>query len=87
MRWVTRVRSAPRAAALQPRTSDTFGFSIIRPADETEIGRGIRDRYDEAAALALGAFSRLGVKAEVGEVREEFWPVTTASGSGREKVA
>ena len=52
----------------------TFGFSIIRPADETEIGRGIRDRYDEAAALALGAFSRLGVKAEVGEVREEFCP-------------
>ena len=52
----------------------TFGFSIIRPADETEIGRGIRDRYDEAAALVLGAFSRLGVKAEVGEVRDEFCP-------------
>src|SRR5215218_4989559 len=35
---------------------------------------GIRDRYDEAAALALGAFSRLGVRAEVGEVRAEFCP-------------
>ena len=52
----------------------TFGFSIIRPADDTELGRGIRDRYDEAATLVLGAFSRLGVKAEVGEVREEFCP-------------
>ena len=52
----------------------TFGFSIIRPADETESGRGIRERYDEAAALVLGAFSRLGIHAEVGEVREEFCP-------------
>ena len=52
----------------------TFGFSIIRPADEKEAGRGIRDRYDEAAALILGAFSRLGVTAEVGEVRDEFCP-------------
>jgi octanoyl-[GcvH]:protein N-octanoyltransferase len=52
----------------------TFGFSIIRPSDRTEAHRGIRDRYDEAAALALGAFSRLGVRAEVGEVRAEFCP-------------
>src|SRR5918994_3447498 len=52
----------------------TFGFSIIRPADETESGRGIRERYDEAAALVLGAFSRLGVLADVGEVRDEFCP-------------
>src|ERR671921_1779668 len=52
----------------------TFGFSIVRPADEEEAGRGIRDRYDEAAALVLGAFSRLGVAAEVGEVRDEFCP-------------
>ena len=52
----------------------TFGFSIIRPADEKEAGRGIRDRYDEAASLVLGAFSRLGVTAEVGEVRDEFCP-------------
>ena len=53
----------------------TFGFSIIRPADEREAGRGIRARYDEAAALVLGAFSRLGVlDAEVGEVRDEFCP-------------
>jgi len=52
----------------------TFGFSIIRPADETERGRGIRDRYDEAAAFVLGVFSRLGVEAEVGEVRAEFCP-------------
>ena len=40
----------------------TFGFSIIRPADETERGRGITNRYDEAAAFVLGAFSRLGVR-------------------------
>jgi octanoyl-[GcvH]:protein N-octanoyltransferase len=51
----------------------TFGFSIIRPASE-EIGRGIPQRYDEAAALVLGAFSRLGLTAEVGEVRDEFCP-------------
>ena len=52
----------------------TFGFSIIRPADERESGRGIRDRYDEAAGFVLAAFSRLGVTAEVGEVRDEFCP-------------
>ena len=52
----------------------TFGFSIIRPSEGTEARRGIRERYDEAAALALGAFSRLGVRAEVGEVRDEFCP-------------
>ncbi|HKH10235.1 MAG TPA: hypothetical protein VKA73_03740 [Rubrobacter sp.] len=51
----------------------TFGFSIIRPAGE-EFGRGIPERYDEAAALVLGAFSRLGLAAEVGEVRDEFCP-------------
>ena len=52
----------------------TFGFSIVRPADGGEVGRGIRDRYDEATGLVLGAFERLGVWAEVGEVREEFCP-------------
>src|ERR671917_2576131 len=53
----------------------TFGFSIVRPSDGTEARRGIDDRYDEAAALALGAFSRFGVRAaEVGEVRDEFCP-------------
>jgi lipoate-protein ligase A len=52
----------------------TFGFSIIRPADAGEAKRGIHERYDEAAALALGAFGRLGVLAEVGEVRDEFCP-------------
>jgi octanoyl-[GcvH]:protein N-octanoyltransferase len=51
----------------------TFGFSIIRPAGE-ELGRGIPERYDEAAALVLDAFSRLGLAAEVGEVRDEFCP-------------
>ena len=51
----------------------TFGFSIIRPAGE-EIGRGIPERYDEAAALVLGAFARLRLAAEVGEVRDEFCP-------------
>jgi lipoate-protein ligase A len=54
--------------------SGTFGFSIIRPADERESGRGIRERYNEAASLVLGAFSRVGVVAEVGEVRDEFCP-------------
>jgi octanoyl-[GcvH]:protein N-octanoyltransferase len=52
----------------------TFGFSIIRPADGKESRRSITERYDEAAALVLGAFSRLGVMAEVGEVRHEFCP-------------
>jgi len=52
----------------------TFGFSIIRPADNIEPGRTITERYEEAAALILGAFSRLGVRAEVGEVRDEFCP-------------
>jgi octanoyl-[GcvH]:protein N-octanoyltransferase len=51
----------------------TFGFSIIRPARE-DLGRGIPERYDEAAALVLGAFTRLGLAAEVGEVRDEFCP-------------
>ncbi len=52
----------------------TFGFSIIRPSDGSELGDGIRERYDEAATLALGAFARLGITAEVGEVRDEFCP-------------
>ncbi len=53
----------------------TFGFSLIRPATGSESRRTIRDRYDEAAALVLGAFSRLGVRAAaVGEVRDEFCP-------------
>jgi octanoyl-[GcvH]:protein N-octanoyltransferase len=60
------VRSSGGATAAD---GGTFGFSIIRPADEKESGRGIRERYDEAAALVLGAFSRLGVMAGVGEVR------------------
>jgi octanoyl-[GcvH]:protein N-octanoyltransferase len=52
----------------------TFGFSIIRPAQE-EMGRGISERYDEAAAFVLGAFSRVGLlDAEVGEVKDEFCP-------------
>ncbi len=51
----------------------TFGFSVVRPAEDTR--RSIRERYDEAAALVLGAFSRLGIReAEVGEVRDEFCP-------------
>ncbi|HEY6674648.1 MAG TPA: hypothetical protein VIZ59_06985, partial [Rubrobacteraceae bacterium] len=52
----------------------TFGFSIIRPADERESGRSIRDRYDESANLVLAVFSRLGMTTEVGEVRDEFCP-------------
>lgn len=52
----------------------TFGFSVVRPADNRETARSIRERYDEAAGLVLGAFSRMGLQAEVGEVREEFCP-------------
>jgi octanoyl-[GcvH]:protein N-octanoyltransferase len=52
----------------------TFGFSIIRPATDGEPRRTVRDRYDEAAALVLGAFSRLGIQAEIGEIRDEFCP-------------
>jgi octanoyl-[GcvH]:protein N-octanoyltransferase len=52
----------------------TFGFSIIRQATDGEPRRTIRDRYDEAAALVLGAFSRLDIQAEIGEVRDEFCP-------------
>lgn len=53
----------------------TFGFSIIRPPEEGEDLRlGIRKRYDEAASIALAAFARLGVEAEMGEVSEEFCP-------------
>jgi octanoyl-[GcvH]:protein N-octanoyltransferase len=66
------VRSAGGGATAADR--GTFGFSIIRPADGTELGRGIRERYDEAADFVLGAFARLGVVAEVGEVRDEFCP-------------
>ena len=50
----------------------TFGFSVVRPAEDRK--RGIRERYDEAATLVLGAFSRLDIEAEVGEVRDEFCP-------------
>ena len=66
------VRSSGGGATAAAR--GTFGFSVIRPADETESRRPIRERYDEAAVLVLGAFSRLGMKAEVGEVRDEFCP-------------
>lgn len=52
----------------------TFGFSIIRPTETGGSRKGIQERYDEAAGLALGAFARLGVHAEVGEVRDEFCP-------------
>jgi octanoyl-[GcvH]:protein N-octanoyltransferase len=52
----------------------TFGFSIIRPATDHKSRRTVRDRYDEATSLVLGAFSRLGVRAEVGDVRDEFCP-------------
>ncbi|WP_049761154.1 lipoyl protein ligase domain-containing protein [Rubrobacter xylanophilus] len=52
----------------------TFGFSIVRPRGGESARGGFRERYEEAAALALGAFRRLGVRAEVGEVRDEFCP-------------
>jgi len=51
----------------------TLGFSVIRPSQDAQ--RGISERYDEAAALVLGAFLRLGIDvAEVGEVKDEFCP-------------
>ena len=83
------VRSAGGGATAAD--AGAFGFSIIRPADETEVARGIRERYDEAAALALGAFARLGVRdAEVGEVRDEFCPgdhsIRVGDGEGGMKV-
>lgn len=52
----------------------TFGFSIIRPAGDPSLRDTIEDRYEEAADFVLGAFGRLGVRAEVGEVRDEFCP-------------
>ncbi len=71
--YPTLVRNAGGGATAAD--TGTFGFSIIRPSDGSEIGSGIRERYDEAASLALGAFRRLGVKGvEVGEVRDEFCP-------------
>ena len=82
------VRSAGGGATAADR--GTFGFSIIRPANEPEGPHGIRERYDEAAGLVLGAFSRLGVRAEVGEVRDEFCPgdhsVRIGDGGGGMKV-
>src|SRR5918993_5167604 len=47
------VRSAGGGATAAD--AGTFGFSIIRPADEKEAAGSIRERYDEAAALVLGA--------------------------------
>lgn len=53
----------------------TFGFSIVKPSTPEESRRGIRSRYDEATALALGALARLGVEdVTVGEVRDEWCP-------------
>ena len=82
------VRSAGGGATAADR--GTFGFSIIRPTDEKESRRGIRERYDEAAEFVLGAFSRLGILAEVGEVRDEFCPgdhsIRVGDGEGGMKV-
>lgn len=71
--YPTLVRNAGGGATAAD--SGTFGFSVVRPSDSTEVGAGIRSRYDEAAALALGAFGSLGINGvEVGEVRDEFCP-------------
>jgi lipoate-protein ligase A len=67
------VRSAGGGATVAAR--GTFGFSVIRPCENGEGRRDVRERYDEAAALVLGAFARLGLRgADVGEVRDEFCP-------------
>ncbi|CAA9416317.1 MAG: hypothetical protein AVDCRST_MAG55-1674 [uncultured Rubrobacteraceae bacterium] len=64
------VRSPGGATAAE---GGTFGFSIIRPAEE-EIVRAIVERHD-GAALVLGALSGVGVRvAELGEVGGEFCP-------------
>jgi len=53
----------------------TFGFSILKPTTPEEGRRGIRSRYAEATALALGALGRLGVgNVSVGEVKDEWCP-------------
>lgn len=53
----------------------TFGFSIIRPAEHGEdLCMGNSKRYNEATSLALSALRRLGVRAKIGEVRDEFCP-------------
>ncbi len=71
--YPTLVRNAGGGATAAD--AGTFGFSVVRPSDGRAIGSGIRERYDEAAAFALGAFRRLGVEdVEVGEVRDEFCP-------------
>ena len=65
------VRGAGGGATAADR--GTFGFSLTRPGDGGQgYGSGHRERYDEAAAFVLAAFARLGVSAEVGEVRDEF---------------
>ena len=67
------VRSSGGGATVAAR--GTFGFSVIRPSENGEARRDVRERYDEAAALVLGAFARLGLRgAVVGEVRDEFCP-------------
>src|SRR5215208_743812 len=84
-----------RARPLLGRRRDRRGQGHLRflyhpAADEKESGRGIRERYDEAAALVLGAFSRLGVMAQVGEVRDEFCPgdhsIRVGDGEGGMKI-
>lgn len=71
--YPTLVRNAGGGATAAD--TGTFGFSIIRPSEGAGIGAGIRERYDEAASLALAAFEKLGVnEVEVGEVRDEFCP-------------
>lgn len=50
----------------------TFGFSVVRGAHD--VAGDASARYDDAADLVLGAFGRLGVAAEAGEVAAEFCP-------------
>lgn len=53
----------------------TFGFSLVEPVSQSNPQAAISARYTRASGLALGAFSRLGVRnVEVGEVRDEFCP-------------
>jgi octanoyl-[GcvH]:protein N-octanoyltransferase len=67
------VRGAGGGATAADR--GTFGFSLTRSCDGGRgYGSGHRERYDEAAAFVLSAFARLGISAEVGEVRDEFCP-------------
>jgi lipoate-protein ligase A len=50
----------------------TFAFSWSIP--EADPRPGIRQRFEVLSTLMVGAFSRLGISADVGEIRGEYCP-------------